>query len=44
MGESYRFPLAVVDGVRLEKAIRDTLLPGRIVYDASKETPSTSTK
>ncbi len=35
MGESYKFPLAIVDGIRLEKSIRDALLPGRIVHDAS---------
>jgi len=29
-----RFPLAVVDGVRLDKSVRDALLPGRIVYDS----------
>ena len=33
MGEAYRFPLTIVDGIRLEKPIRDALLPGRIVYD-----------
>jgi hypothetical protein len=33
MGEAYRFPLAIVDGIRLERSVRDALLPGRIVYD-----------
>jgi len=33
MGEGYRFPLRVVDGLRLEKALRDVLLPGRTVLD-----------
>ena len=33
MGEGYRFPLRVVDGLRLEKALRDALLPGRTVLD-----------
>jgi hypothetical protein len=28
-----QFPLAVVDAVRLDKSLRDVLLPGRIVYD-----------
>jgi hypothetical protein len=27
------FPLAIVDGIQLEKSVRDVLLPGRIVYD-----------
>jgi hypothetical protein len=27
------FPLPVVDGIRLDKSVRDALLPGRIVYD-----------
>jgi hypothetical protein len=35
VGESFRFPLSVVDGIRLEKPLRDTLLPGRIIYDES---------
>ena len=35
MGESYKFPLAIVDGIRLEKSIRDALLPGRILHDSS---------
>ena len=35
MGEAYRFPLAIVDGLRLDKPLRDALLPGRIVYDAA---------
>jgi len=35
VGESYRFPLTIVDGIRLEKSVRDALLPGRIVHDAS---------
>jgi len=33
VGEAYKFPLRVVDGARLEKPLRDALLPGRIVYD-----------
>jgi len=33
MGEAYRFPLRIVDGLRLEKPIRDALLPARVVYD-----------
>ncbi|HXD47392.1 MAG TPA: hypothetical protein VN600_01375 [Gemmatimonadaceae bacterium] len=33
MGEAYRFPLRVVDGLRLEKALRDALLPDRTVLD-----------
>ena len=33
MGEGHRFPLRIVDGLRLEKPVRDALLPGRIVYD-----------
>jgi hypothetical protein len=33
MGEAHRFPLRIVDGLRLEKPVRDALLPGRIVYD-----------
>jgi hypothetical protein len=33
VGEAHRFPLEVVDGLRLEKALRDALRPGRIVYD-----------
>src|SRR5215831_8023882 len=33
MGEAHRFPLRIVDGLRLEKSVRDALLPGRIVYD-----------
>jgi hypothetical protein len=33
MGEAHRFPLAIVDGLRLEKSLRDALLPGRVVYD-----------
>lgn len=28
-----RFPLRIVDGLRLEKPLRDALLPGRIVLD-----------
>ena len=35
MGESYKFPLTIVDGIRLEKSIRDALLPGRILHDSS---------
>ncbi|HVX41167.1 MAG TPA: hypothetical protein VHB25_16490 [Gemmatimonadaceae bacterium] len=37
MGEAHRFPLRVVDGLRLEKPVRDALLPGRIVYDDAGE-------
>jgi hypothetical protein len=33
MGESYRFPLEVVDGFRLEKSVRDALRPGAVVRD-----------
>jgi hypothetical protein len=33
VGEGYRFPLAVVDGLRLSKPLRDALLPGRTVLD-----------
>jgi len=33
VGESHRFPLRVVDGLRLEKPLRDALLPGRIIHD-----------
>jgi hypothetical protein len=33
MGEAHRFPLRVVDGLRLERPLRDALLPGRIAYD-----------
>jgi len=33
VGESHRFPLEVVDGLRLDKALRDALMPGRIVCD-----------
>ena len=33
MGEGFRFPLRVVDGLRLEKPIRDALMPGRAVLD-----------
>jgi hypothetical protein len=33
VGEAYRFPLPIVDGIRLEKSLRDVLLPGRVVYD-----------
>ena len=34
MGEPRNFPLAIVDGLRLDKTLRDALLPGRIVFDA----------
>lgn len=34
MVESNRFPLPIVDGIRLDKSVRDALLPGRIVYDS----------
>ena len=30
-----RFPLRVVDGLRLDKTLRDALLPGRVVTDGS---------
>jgi hypothetical protein len=33
MGEAHRFPLRVVDGLRLDKPIRDCLLPGRVITD-----------
>ena len=33
MGESYRFPLPIVDGLRLDKSLRDALLPDRQVHD-----------
>jgi hypothetical protein len=33
MGEAHRFPLMVVDGLRLDKPLRDALLPGRTIYD-----------
>jgi hypothetical protein len=33
MGEAYRFPLPVVDGLRLDKSLRDVLLPDRHVHD-----------
>lgn len=33
MGEAHRFPLRVVDGLRLDKPLRDALLPGRILHD-----------
>jgi hypothetical protein len=33
MADRHRFPLRVVDGLRLDKPLRDALLPGRIVYD-----------
>jgi hypothetical protein len=33
MGEGYRFPLNVVDGLRLDKPLRDALMPGRTVLD-----------
>ncbi len=33
MGESNSFPLQVVDGLRLDKTLRDALLPGRIMLD-----------
>jgi hypothetical protein len=33
MGEAHRFPLRVVDGLRLDKPLRDALLPGRTVHD-----------
>lgn len=35
MAEGPRFPLAVVDGLRLEKPVRDALLPGRTVIDGN---------
>lgn len=33
MGESHRFPLPIVDGLRLDKPLRDVLMPGRYLYD-----------
>jgi hypothetical protein len=33
MGEGYAFPLRVVDGLTLEKPLRDALLPGRTILD-----------
>jgi hypothetical protein len=33
MAERHRFPLHVVDGLRLDKPLRDALLPGRIIHD-----------
>jgi hypothetical protein len=33
MGDAFRFPLRVVDGLRLEKPLRDALLPGRALCD-----------
>lgn len=35
MGEAHRFPLTVVDGIRLDKGVRDALLPGRVITDAA---------
>jgi hypothetical protein len=33
VGESYRFPLRIVDGLRLDKSLRDVLLPARHIHD-----------
>lgn len=33
MGEGYHFPLRVVDGLRLERSVRDALLPGKSLCD-----------
>lgn len=33
MGDAHHFPLMVVDGLRLDKPLRDALMPGRLVYD-----------
>src|SRR4029078_8281675 len=33
MGEAYHFPLRIVDGLRLERSLREALLPGRVLYD-----------
>jgi len=33
MAEGQRFPLRIVDGLRLDKPLRDALMPGRIVLD-----------
>jgi hypothetical protein len=33
VGEAFRFPLTVVDGLRLDKPLRDALMPGRTVLD-----------
>lgn len=35
MGEAHRLPLPVVDGLRLDKALRDVLLPDRHIHDES---------
>src|SRR5438309_1535294 len=35
MGEAHRFPLRVVDGLRLEKGQRDALRPGAVLIDAA---------
>ena len=37
MGEAHRFPLRIVDGLRLEKPVRDALLPARVVADHGGE-------
>jgi hypothetical protein len=33
MGEAHRFPLTIVDGLRLDKPLRDALMPGRVLFD-----------
>jgi hypothetical protein len=35
VAENPRFPLPVVDGLRLEKPVRDALMPGRTVFDSA---------
>ena len=37
MGEAHRFPLRIVDGLRLEKPMRDILMPGRVLHDDAGE-------
>ena len=39
MGEGYRFPLRVVDGLRLERSMRDVLLPTRALCDDAGQPP-----
>jgi hypothetical protein len=33
MGEAFRFPLQVIDGLRLDKELRNALQPGRVLHD-----------
>jgi hypothetical protein len=35
MADASAFPLRVIDGLRLDKPMRDALLPGRVVVDSS---------